>query len=133
MVLVELVLVCVLLMFLWYCEDDVVIRMFDIVYWMKGCSLLGLLCFVVLLDVNEQVSECSDLCFFDIKEVVIVVVFCYCDVGMLCDNVECVVIGVCYFVLYLGLCMLVMCLLECFVFVCELLLQDLKLEIDYVS
>ncbi|MGC8068882.1 DUF2252 family protein, partial [Salmonella enterica] len=51
-------------------EDDAAIKMLDTAYWMKGCSSLGLLRFAVLLDVNEQASESSDLCLFDIKEAV---------------------------------------------------------------
>ena len=114
-------------------EDDAAIKMLDTAYWMKGCSSLGLLRFAVLLDVNEQASESSDLCLFDIKEAVTAAAPRYRDAGMPRDNAERVVTGARHLAPHLGSRMLATRLLERPVFVRELLPQDLKLEIDHVS
>ncbi len=114
-------------------EDDAAIKMLDTAYWMKGCSSLGLLRFAVLLDVNKQASESSDLCLFDIKEAVTAAAPRYRDAGMPRDNAERVVTGARHLAPHLGSRMLATRLLERPVFVRELLPQDLKLEIDHVS
>ena len=45
------------------------IHMLDAAYWVKGCSSLGLLRYIVLMDTNHHhISEGSDLCLMDLKE-----------------------------------------------------------------
>lgn len=96
---------------------EVFVSIVDVVYWVKGCSLFGQWCYVVLLVVDQDCGLWYWL--IDIKEVGKVVVFSVCVGDMFWINGECVVMGVCCFFFDLGDCMVWGCMFGSSFFMCE--------------
>lgn len=107
------------------------IHMLDAAYWVKGCSSLGLLRYIVLMDTNHHhISEGSDLCLMDLKEAARALAPRYTEASMPRDNAERIVEGARHLSPYLGSRMRASQFLDTSVFIRELMPQDLKLEIE---
>jgi uncharacterized protein (DUF2252 family) len=109
-------------------DDDAKIEVLDAVYWVKGCSSLGLLRYAVLLSVGGD-----DYCLIDIKEAVHAAAPRYQHVSMPRHNAVRVVEGVSQMSPALGGRIIAQRFLEHGVFIRELLPQDLKLELDQMT
>jgi uncharacterized protein (DUF2252 family) len=109
-------------------DDDAKIEVLDAAYWVKGCSSLGLLRYVVLLSVGGD-----DYCLIDIKEAVHAAAPRYQHVSMPRHNAVRVVEGVSQMSPALGGRIIAQRFLDHGVFIRELLPQDLKLELDQMS
>jgi uncharacterized protein (DUF2252 family) len=114
-------------------DSELVVRLLDAAYWMKGCSSLGFLRYAALLDVEGEVDDSHRLCLMDVKEAVPPAAPSYPDVEMPSSNGERVVAGARALSPFLGDRMVSATLLERSVFVRELLPQDLKVEIEHLS
>jgi uncharacterized protein (DUF2252 family) len=111
-------------------DDNASVRMMDAAYWVKGCSSLGILRYAVLLAVGDDTDE---LCLIDIKEAVPAVAPHYPRVKMPRDNAERVVEAARNTSPALGNRMVAAKLKKRPVFLRELLPQDLKFEIEYLT
>ena len=111
-------------------ETDAV-RVLDAAYWRKGCSSLGRLRFAVLVAVGEGKAERH--CLMDVKEAVAAAAPRAPDADMPRDNAERVVEGARHLSPALGGRMRAARLLGSAVFTRELLPQDLKLELEYLT
>ena len=107
------------------------VRVLDMAYWRKGCSSLGRLRLAVLVGVGSGKSERH--CLMDVKEAVAAAAPRAADAAMPRDNAERVVQGARNLSPALGGRMQPARLLDRAVFVRELLPQDLKLELEYLT
>lgn len=115
-------------------DDQVVIKVIDAAYWVKGCSSLGRLRYAVLLDsTNNVVVDGHGLCLMDLKEGTTALAPRYSDAQMPRDNAKRVVEGARHLSPHLGERMRATKLMGKSVIVRELLPQDLKLEIEGVN
>ena len=112
-------------------DDDGEIEVLDAAYWMKGCSSLGKLRMAVLVAVGE--GKKKDLALMDVKEAIAAAAPRYADQKMPKDNAERVVQGAQNLSPLLGKRMVAANLGCHWVFVRELLPQDLKLEIESLT
>ena len=110
-------------------DDDAPVEFLDVAYWIKGCSSLGRLRYAALLDVGRSAAKGRDFCLLDIKEAVKAVAPAYSSAGTPSDNAVRVLEGARHLSPFLGNGMAAQKLLKRFVFVRELLPQDLKLDI----
>ena len=110
-------------------DDDAPVEFLDVAYWIKGCSSLGRLRYAALLDVGRSAAKGRDFCLLDIKEAVKAVAPAYSSAGTPSDNAVRVLEGARHLSPFLGNRMAAQKLLKRFVFVRELLPQDLKLDI----
>jgi len=106
-------------------DDRAKVEVLDAAYWVKGCSSLGLLRYVVLLSVGGD-----DYCLIDIKEAVQAADPRYQHISMPRDNARRVVEGARQMLPALGERMIAQRFLDRGVFIRELLPQDLKLEVS---
>jgi uncharacterized protein (DUF2252 family) len=113
-------------------DEDARVEVLDAAYWMKGCSSLGHLRYVVLLSIGKR-SNRGAFCFMDIKEAVGATAPHYAKVRMPKDNADRIVEGAHHVAPFLGERMLAARFLGRAVFVRELLPQDLKIEIERLS
>jgi uncharacterized protein (DUF2252 family) len=111
-------------------DDNASVEVLDAAYWVKGCSSLGGLRYAVLLRVG---GENGELCLMDIKEAVQAVAPRSPEAKMPKDNAERVVQGAWHLSPALGDRMLAARLQDRAVFLRELLPQDLKFEIEYLT
>ncbi len=111
-------------------QDDAPVEILDAAYWVKGCSSLGGLRYAVLLRVGEEDGE---YCLMDVKEAVQAAAPRHVKVRMPRDNAERVVTGARYLAPFLGERMLADRLLDKAVFLRELLPQDMKLKMEYLT
>jgi uncharacterized protein (DUF2252 family) len=98
-------------------------------YWVKGCSSLGRLRLAVLLGVGRHSAKNGGLCLIDIKEAIKAAAPRYADAAMPRDNARRVVQGARHLSPALGERMLA----AQFLFLRELLPQDLKVEIEEIG
>jgi len=105
------------------------VKVLDAAYWRKGCSSLGKLRYAVLLDVDGNVVEGTDLCLIDIKEAAASIAPRAKHVRMPRDHAQRVVTAARHLSPALGNRMRPARLLDKSVFVRELLPQDLKIDI----
>ncbi|HVJ54676.1 MAG TPA: DUF2252 family protein [Aliidongia sp.] len=112
-------------------NDDAPIKVRDAAYWQKGCSSLGLLRFAVLVETGsgKEVKHC----LVDVKEASGAAAPRKAGAKMPRDNGERVVEGARHMSPFLGSRMLSARLMDKAVFVRELLPQDLKLDLEYLS
>jgi uncharacterized protein (DUF2252 family) len=113
-------------------DDGAEVQVMDAAYWRKGCSSLGRLRFAVLASVEGRKGR-QRQCLMDVKEAIAPVAPRHADAGMPRDNAKRVVEGARNLSPFLGERMAAARLLDRSVFIRELLLQDLKLEIDRLS
>lgn len=111
-------------------DDNASVEVLDAAFWMKGCSSLGNLRYAVLLGIGGKEGE---LCLMDIKEALPAVAPRYAKAKMPKDHAQRVVEGAWHVSPALGERMLAARLLDRPVFMRELLPQDLKLEIEYLT
>ncbi|AXQ23674.1 DUF2252 domain-containing protein [Acinetobacter wuhouensis] len=112
-------------------DEDAKLRVLDSAYWVKGCSSLGLLRYIVLIDsMDGKVQRGKGLCLMDLKEATKALAPRYSDAPMPKDNALRIVEGARHLSPYLGERMRVSKFLDTSVFIRELLPQDLKLEIE---
>jgi uncharacterized protein (DUF2252 family) len=111
-------------------DDDASVEVQDAAFWVKGCSSLGRLRFAVLLSIG---GDEGDLCLIDVKEAVPAVVPAHGKVKMPEGHAERVVAGAWHLSPALGDRMLATHLQGRPVFLRELLPQDLKFEIEYLT
>lgn len=115
-------------------DEDAEIKLIDAAYWVKGCSSLGRLRYVALLDsTNNVVLGGHGLCLMDLKEGTTALAPRYSDAQMPKDNAKRVVEGARHLSPHLGERMQAVRLMGKSMVVRELLPQDLKLEIEGVS
>ena len=112
-------------------SEDAPVRVLDAAYWKKGCSSLGRLRLAVLVSVGE--GRHARHCLMDIKEAVDAAAPHQAGSEVPSDNGERVVTGARNLSPLLGERMVATGLLGKSVFVRELLLQDLKLEIEHLD
>ena len=125
---------CDLVSMLSHRKDDIQLKVLDAAYWVKGCSSLGRLRYVVLLDSTQHVVLGGNgLCLMDLKEGTTALAPRYADVTMPKDNAKRVVEGAKYLAPYLGERMRAIRFQSKSVIVRELLPQDLKLDIENVK
>lgn len=106
------------------------LKVIDSAYWVKGCSSLGLLRYIVLMDSsNHIVRDGKGLCLMDLKEATTALAPRYSNASMPKDNAMRIVEGARHLSPYLGERMRATKFLERSLFIRELLPQDLKLEI----
>ncbi len=113
-------------------DDDAHVEMIDSAYWMKGCSSLGLLRYAVLLEVEDEENDSSDLCLMDVKEAVESAAPAS-SADMPTDPARRVVEGARHISPFLGERMRAVTLLDRPAFVRELMPQDLKLELNQLD
>lgn len=107
------------------------LKVIDSAYWVKGCSSLGLLRYIVLMDSsNHIVRDGKGLCLMDLKEATTALAPRYSNAPMPKDNAMRIVEGARHLSPYLGERMRATKFLERSIFIRELLPQDLKLEIE---
>lgn len=107
------------------------LKVIDSAYWVKGCSSLGLLRYIVLMDSsNHIVRDGKGLCLMDIKEATKALAPRYSNTPMPKDNAARIVEGAKHLSPFLGERMRASKFLDTSVFIRELLPQDLKLEIE---
>ncbi|KAF1013605.1 MAG: hypothetical protein GAK29_04728 [Acinetobacter bereziniae] len=107
------------------------LKVIDSAYWVKGCSSLGLLRYIVLMDSsNHIVREGKGLCLMDLKEATTALAPRYSNAPMPKDNAMRIVEGARHLSPYLGERMRATQFLGQSIFIRELLPQDLKLEIE---
>ena len=112
-------------------DDTAELKVIDSAYWVKGCSSLGLLRYIVLIDSeNKKVRNGNGLCLMDLKEATKALAPRYSDTPMPKDNAMRIVEGARHLSPYLGERMRATKFLDTSVFIRELLPQDLKLEIE---
>lgn len=107
------------------------LKVIDSAYWVKGCSSLGLLRYIVLMDSsNHIVRDGKGLCLMDLKEATTALAPRYSNAPMPKDNAMRIVEGARHLSPYLGERMRATQFLGKSIFIRELLPQDLKLEIE---
>ena len=112
-------------------DESAELKIIDSAYWVKGCSSLGLLRYIVLMDsANRPVRNGKGLCLMDIKEATTALAPRYSSASMPKDNAQRIVEGARHLSPYLGERMRASKFLDTSVFIRELLPQDLKLEIE---
>jgi uncharacterized protein (DUF2252 family) len=111
-------------------DDDAKVELLDAAYWRKGCSSLGSLRFCVLLGVGEKKRQ---LCLMDIKEALTAAAPQYGDVEMPNDEAQRVVEGCRHLSPHLGDRMRAAHFMTRPVVVRELLPQDLKVELTFMT
>jgi uncharacterized protein (DUF2252 family) len=111
-------------------DDDAPVKVLDAAYWMKGCSSLGRLRYAVLLGIGGKKQE---LCLMDIKEAVAPAAPRHSKAKMPRDHAERVVQGAWHLSPYLGDRMLAAKIGRHSVFLREILPQDLKFDIEYLT
>lgn len=112
-------------------DESAELKVIDSAYWVKGCSSLGLLRYIVLIDSeNKKVRNGNGLCLMDLKEATTALAPRYSDVPMPKDNAMRIVEGTRHLSPFLGERMRASKFLDTSVFIRELLPQDLKLEIE---
>jgi uncharacterized protein (DUF2252 family) len=109
------------------------LEMLDAAYWVKGCSSLGRLRYAVLVGVGKRKQQEGGICFLDIKEAAAAAAPRAPDAAMPRDNAVRVVQGARALSPNLGERMMASRMGDRPVIVCELMPQDLKLEIDQLS
>ncbi|MGD0636012.1 MAG: DUF2252 family protein [Beijerinckiaceae bacterium] len=109
------------------------VNLVDAAYWMKGCSSLGRLRYVVLLEVGGKNGKGPDYCLMDLKEAAQAAAPRATKAQMPADQAERVVEGARRLSPFLGDRMRAVKLTGKSVFVRELLPQDLKIEMDRVT
>jgi uncharacterized protein (DUF2252 family) len=114
-------------------EEDATLEVLDAAYWMKGCSSLGKLRFVVLLNVSNGKSKKDEFCLIDIKQANPAAAPRDPKTNMPKDHAQRVVQGAKQLSPALGDRMIAAKVLGQPVVLRELLPQDLKLEIDQLS
>jgi uncharacterized protein (DUF2252 family) len=114
-------------------EDDAAVELLDAAYWMKGCSSLGRLRFAVLLRVSSPSIKDGRLCLMDVKEAVQACAPRSRGAPRLANHGQRVVQAARALSPFLGERMRAARLLGRYVFVRELLPQDLKIELERVS
>ena len=115
-------------------DDAEALNVIDSAYWVKGCSSLGLLRYIVLVDSKRKlVRNGQGLCLMDIKEATTALAPRYSDAPMPKDNAMRIVEGARHLSPYLGERMRSSQFLDTSVFIRELLPQDLKLEIEAMN
>ena len=114
-------------------EDDAVVELLDAAYWMKGCSSLGRLRFAVLMRVASPSIKEGRLCLMDVKEAVRACAPRARGGPRLVNHGQRVVQAARALSPFLGERMRAARFLGRWVFVRELLPQDLKIEIERVS
>ncbi len=112
-------------------QDAAPVRVMDAAYWRKGCSSLGRLRMAVLVAVDKGKAERH--CLMDVKEAIAPAAPRAKSAKMPRDNAERVVTGARSLSPFLGGRMIAARVLDQSVFVRELLPQDLKLEIEYLT
>ena len=112
-------------------RDEATLRVMDAAYWRKGCSSLGRLRVAVLVALD--IGKAERHCLMDVKEAIGPAARRNEAAEMPSDNAERVVTGARNLSPFLGGRMIATRLLGKAVFIRELLPQDLKLEIEYLS
>lgn len=112
-------------------HEDAELKVLDSAYWVKGCSSLGLLRYIVLIDsIEGKVQRGKGLCLMDLKEATKALAPRYTDTPMPKDNAMRIVEGARHLSPFLGERMRATQFLDTSIFIRELLPQDLKLEIE---
>lgn len=112
-------------------HEDAELKVLDSAFWVKGCSSLGLLRYIVLIDsIEGKVQRGKGLCLMDLKEATKALAPRYTDAPMPKDNAMRIVEGARHLSPFLGERMRATQFLDTSVFIRELLPQDLKLEIE---
>lgn len=115
-------------------DQSAQLKVIDSAYWVKGCSSLGLLRYIVLMDSsNHIVRDGKGLCLMDLKEATTALAPRYSNTPMPKDNAARIVEGARHLSPFLGERMRASKFLDTSVFIRELLPQDLKLEIEGVN
>jgi len=112
-------------------DDNEVVELVDAAYWMKGCSSLGRLRYVVMLRVGK--GKGASLCLVDVKEAVTPAAPRLPEAQMPPDNAMRVVAGAKALSPNLGERMMAGRLPDKAVVLRELMPQDLKIEIDRLN
>jgi len=112
-------------------DESADLKIIDSAYWVKGCSSLGLLRYIVLMDSSNRIVRTGKgLCLMDLKEATTALAPRYSNIPMPKDNAARIVEGARHLSPYLGERMRASKFLDTSVFIRELLPQDLKLEIE---
>lgn len=114
-------------------DDDAQMKLVDAAYWMKECSSLGRLRYVVLLEVGNKKAKRPDYCLMDLKEAAQAAASRAANVKMPSDQGERVVEGARHLSPFLGKRMKAMKLFGKSAFVRELMPQDLKIEVGNLT
>jgi uncharacterized protein (DUF2252 family) len=112
-------------------DNDAAVELVDAAYWMKGCSSLGRLRYVVMLKVGD--ADRSGLCLIDVKEGVTAAAPKDAKAVMPRDNAVRVVTGAKALSPNLGERMIAARLLDKAVVLRELMPQDLKIEVEHLT
>jgi uncharacterized protein (DUF2252 family) len=107
------------------------VEVVDAAYWMKGCSSLGRLRYVVVLRVGSEAD--NSLCLVDVKEATAAAAPRSSDADMPRDNAVRVVTGARALSPHLGERMTSARLLDKAVVIRELMPQDLKLDVEMLN
>ena len=115
-------------------DQSAQLKVIDSAYWVKGCSSLGLLRYIVLMDSsNHIVRDGKGLCLMDLKEATTALAPRYSNTPMPKDNAARIVEGARHLSPFLGERMRASKFLDTSIFIRELSPQDLKLEIEGVN
>jgi len=112
-------------------DDDAKVKVVDAAFWLKGCSSLGLLRYAILLAIGEGADR--SYCLMDIKEAIAAAAPAYPAREMPENNAERVEVGARALSPYLGDRLRAGEMAGKSIFVRELLPQDLKIEVEYLT